>query len=30
MTEPWHLLLSWGVFSGISSGAVAIVLAPRS
>ena len=26
MTEPWHLLLSWGVFSGISSGAVAIVL----
>ena len=26
MTQPWHLLLSWGVFSGISSGAVAIVL----
>lgn len=26
MTEPWHLILTWGVFSGISSGAVAIVM----
>ena len=26
MTESWHLLLSWGVFSGIGSGAVAVVL----
>ncbi|MGY6270225.1 MFS transporter [Achromobacter denitrificans] len=26
MTEPWHLLAAWGVFSGLSSGAVAIVL----
>lgn len=26
MTEPWHLLMSWGVFSGLSSGAVASVL----
>jgi predicted MFS family arabinose efflux permease len=26
MTEPWHLLMTWGVFSGISSGAVAIVM----
>jgi predicted MFS family arabinose efflux permease len=26
MTEPWHLVLSWGVFSGIGSGAVAMVL----
>jgi predicted MFS family arabinose efflux permease len=26
MTQPWHLFLSWGVFSGIGSGAVAIVL----
>jgi predicted MFS family arabinose efflux permease len=26
MTEPWHLVLSWGVFSGIGTGAVAIVL----
>ncbi|KAG1436408.1 hypothetical protein G6F57_020681 [Rhizopus arrhizus] len=26
MTEPWHLLMTWGVFSGISSGAVASVL----
>ncbi|MES0037941.1 MFS transporter [Mesorhizobium sp. M0046] len=26
MTKPWHLLLTWGVFSGISSGAVATVL----
>src|SRR5690606_9238481 len=25
MTEPWHLLLTWGVFSGIGSGAVAVV-----
>jgi len=26
MTQPWHLLLTWGVFSGIGSGAVAVVL----
>lgn len=26
MTRPWHLLLSWGVFSGIGSGCVAMVL----
>ncbi|MBO1076451.1 MFS transporter [Roseomonas marmotae] len=26
MSEPWHLILSWGVFSGIGSGAVAMVL----
>ncbi|AWP75877.1 MFS transporter [Bordetella bronchiseptica] len=26
MTESWHLLLTWGVFSGIGSGAVAVVL----
>jgi predicted MFS family arabinose efflux permease len=26
MTEPWHLLLTWGVFSGVGSGAVATVL----
>jgi predicted MFS family arabinose efflux permease len=26
MTQPWHLLLSWGVFSGLGSGAVALVL----
>ncbi|MGN6456661.1 MAG: MFS transporter [Achromobacter mucicolens] len=26
MTEPWHLIMTWGVFSGISSGAVAIVM----
>lgn len=26
MTEPWHLLMTWGVFSGLSSGAVASVL----
>ena len=26
MTQPWHLLLSWGIFSGIGSGCVAIVL----
>jgi predicted MFS family arabinose efflux permease len=26
MSESWHLILSWGVFSGIGSGAVAIVL----
>ncbi|HEX7815674.1 MFS transporter [Dyella sp.] len=26
MTQPWHLLLSWGVFSGLGSGCVAIVL----
>jgi MFS family permease len=26
MGEPWHLILTWGVFSGIASGAVATVL----
>lgn len=26
MTEPWHYIASWGVFSGIGSGAVAAVL----
>lgn len=26
MTQPWHLVLTWGVFSGIGSGCVAIVL----
>jgi MFS family permease len=26
MTEPWHYVLTWGVFSGIGSGAVASVL----
>jgi MFS family permease len=26
MTQPWHLILSWGAFSGIGSGAVAMVL----
>jgi predicted MFS family arabinose efflux permease len=26
MSKPWHLLLSWGVFSGIGSGCVAMVL----
>jgi len=26
MTQSWHLLLTWGVFSGIGSGAVAVVL----
>ncbi|WP_144635231.1 MFS transporter [Bordetella genomosp. 13] len=26
MTETWHLLASWGVFSGMASGAVAVVL----
>ncbi|TIM47476.1 MFS transporter [Mesorhizobium sp.] len=26
MTQPWHLLLTWGVFSGVGSGAVATVL----
>lgn len=26
MTQPWHLLMTWGVFSGIGSGAVAVVL----
>lgn len=26
MTQPWHLVLTWGVMSGIGSGAVAIVL----
>lgn len=27
MTKPWHYLLTWGLFSGIGSGAVAGVLA---
>lgn len=26
MTQPWHLVLSWGVLSGIGCGAVAMVL----
>jgi MFS family permease len=26
MSEPWHYLLTWGVFSGIGSGAVASVM----
>jgi predicted MFS family arabinose efflux permease len=26
MTQPWHLMLTWGLFSGIGSGCVAIVL----
>ena len=26
MTQPWHLLMTWGVFSGIGSGAVAVVM----
>ncbi|AKQ60657.1 MFS transporter [Bordetella hinzii] len=26
MTESWHLLLTWGLFSGLASGAVAVVL----
>ncbi|TPK01023.1 MFS transporter [Mesorhizobium sp. B1-1-6] len=26
MTKPWHLLITWGVFSGVGSGAVATVL----
>jgi len=26
MTQSWHLLLTWGVFSGLGSGAVAVVL----
>jgi predicted MFS family arabinose efflux permease len=26
MTEPWHLIATWGVMSGAASGAVAIVL----
>ncbi|CAN5322815.1 MFS transporter [soil metagenome] len=26
MSEPWHLILTWGVFSGIGTGAVASVL----
>ena len=26
MTEPWHLILTWGVLSGLGSGCVAIVL----
>jgi predicted MFS family arabinose efflux permease len=25
MTEPWHLFLSWGVFSGVATGCVAVV-----
>ncbi len=27
MTEPWHLIVSWGVLSGLASGCVANVLA---
>ncbi len=27
MTQPWHLILTWGVLSGIGSGCVAMVLA---
>ena len=27
MTQPWQLVASWGVFSGIASGGVAMVLA---
>ncbi len=26
MTQPWHLMVTWGLFSGIGSGCVAIVL----
>jgi MFS family permease len=26
MTAPWHLILSWGVFSGLGSGCIALVL----
>jgi predicted MFS family arabinose efflux permease len=26
MTEPWQFILTWGIFSGIGSGALAIVL----
>lgn len=26
MSEPWHLVLTWGVLSGLGTGAVAIVL----
>ncbi|HMS37044.1 MAG TPA: MFS transporter, partial [Arachnia sp.] len=26
MTQPWHLIATWGVLSGIGSGAVATVL----
>jgi MFS family permease len=26
MTQPWHLVLTWGVLSGLGSGCVAIVL----
>jgi MFS family permease len=26
MTEPWHLVLTWGLFSGLGSGCVAMVL----
>src|SRR3546814_232790 len=26
MTEPWHLVLTWGVLSGLASGCVAVVL----
>jgi len=27
MTQPWQLILTWGVFSGLASGCVAMVLA---
>lgn len=26
MTEPWHLMLTWGLLSGLGSGCVAVVL----
>ena len=26
MTQPWHLMVTWGLFSGVGSGCVAIVL----
>ncbi|WP_109127190.1 MFS transporter [Dyella sp. C11] len=26
MTQPWHLMVTWGLFSGLGSGCVAIVL----
>jgi predicted MFS family arabinose efflux permease len=26
MTQPWHLMVTWGLFSGMGSGCVAIVL----
>src|ERR1044072_675493 len=29
MTQPWQLILTWGVFSGLASGCVAMGLAAR-